>query len=76
MGAMTALTDLIRQNGTPPLFTEPLYSSAAAEVISRETGSGIYVLDPVVSGDTAPEAYEEAMRSNMRTLQTALSLEE
>jgi len=31
------------------------------------------MLDPVATGSTAPSAYEEAMRRNLRTLAEALS---
>jgi hypothetical protein len=33
----------------------------------------VRVLDPVSTGKTAPSAYEEAMRRNIRTLAEALS---
>jgi len=57
------------------LFTEPQYSPAAAETIARETGAKIYSLDPVVTGEATPDAadaYIDAMRKNMETLQQAL----
>lgn len=57
------------------LFTEPQYSPAAAETIARETGAKIYPLDPVVTGEATPDAadaYIDAMRKNMETLQQAL----
>ena len=57
------------------LFTEPQYSPAAAETISRETGAQMYVLDPVVTGEATPaakDAYLVAMRKNMETLKAAL----
>ena len=57
---------------TKVIFTEPQYSPKAAETIARETGAKIFTLDPIVSGEDAPEAYINAMRQNMSTLQTAL----
>ncbi len=57
------------------LFTEPQYSPSAAETIARETGAKIYPLDPVVTGEATPDAadaYLDAMRKNMETLQQAL----
>lgn len=57
------------------LFTEPQYSPAAAETISRETGAKIYTLDPVVTGEASPEAldaYIDAMKKNMEVLKEAL----
>lgn len=57
------------------IFTEPQYSPAAAETISRETGAKIYTLDPVVTGEAGPEAldaYIDAMKKNMEVLKEAL----
>lgn len=57
------------------LFTEPQYSSAAAETISRETGAKIYTLDPIVTGEATPEAadaYINTMQANGKTLQESL----
>ena len=57
------------------LFTEPQYSSKTAEVISRETGAKVYVLDPVVTGeaDGDTDAYIKKMKTNMKTLKEALN---
>lgn len=57
------------------LFTEPQYSPAAAETISRETGAKIYTLDPVVTGEaneSALNAYCTIMEQNAATLIEAL----
>ena len=57
------------------LFTEPQYSPAAAETISRETGAKIYSLDPVVTGEAneaALDAYITTMEKNAAVLKEAL----
>jgi len=57
------------------LFAEPQYSSKAADTISRETGAKVYILDPVVTGEAKPAAYDDyirAMEKNSKTLQEAL----
>lgn len=57
------------------LFTEPQYSPAAAETIARETGAKIYTLDPIVTGESTPDAaddYINKMKQNMATLKQAL----
>ena len=54
------------------IFTEPQYSPKAAETIANETGAKIFALDPIVTGEDDPNAYINAMRVNMSTLQTAL----
>ncbi len=64
--------DLVRQAGVKALFAEPQYAPAAAETIARETGARIFSLDPVVTGEMTPDAYETAMRQNIETLKQAL----
>lgn len=65
--------DIIRQSGVKAIFTEPQYSTKAAETIARETRSQVYTLDPAVSGPDDPGAYVEIMRSNLQVLMEALS---
>ncbi len=69
------LTEVIHQvtaAGNPPLFAEPQYKNAALEAISRETGAPVYVLDPIVTGNGSPTAYEDAMEQNLIVLLSAL----
>lgn len=65
--------EIIRQSGVKAIFTEPQYSTKAAETIARETRSQVYTLDPAVSGPDDPGAYVEIMRSNLQVLMEALS---
>ena len=62
----------VRAAGNPPLFAEPQYKSAALAAISRETQAPVFVLDPLVTGDGALTAYEDAMRKNLAVLVEAL----
>ena len=64
--------DLVTDLGIRALFVEPQYPQKAAETIARETGAGIFTLDPVVSGDGTKENYETIMRENARVLLEAL----
>ena len=64
--------DLVKEKGVKALFIEPQYPAKSAETIARETGAGIFTLDPVVSGDGTPESYEELMRKNAQVLTEAL----
>lgn len=69
------IIDVVRQTGIRALFAEPQYSSGAMETIADETGAVVYTLDPVVTGESVPEArdaYLDAMRRNMETLKEAL----
>ena len=57
------------------IFTEPQYSSKAAETIARETGAKIFELDPIVTGEAKPENlldYVNRMLNNLMTLAKAL----
>ena len=66
----------IEKLGNPPLFVEPQYTDLSAQTLSRETGSSVYSLDPVVTGpekDVPLDYYETIMLENMETLIEALS---
>ena len=57
------------------IFTEPQYSSKAAETIARETGAKIFELDPIVMGEAKPENsfdYIDKMLNNVMALAKAL----
>ena len=72
---LAKLVQVVRELGVPPLFVEPQYDDMAARTLADETGAQVYTLDPVVTGpvgDAALTYYEEAMRTNMQTLQVAL----
>ncbi len=62
----------VRRAGAKALFAEPQYASKAADVIARETGATVYMLDPVVTGVLSPDAYITAMERNLVELQRAL----
>ena len=70
---LTATIEKLNSMPVKVIFTEPQYSSKAAETISRETGARIYTLDPVVTGDGNPFDYLNKMMDNMMTLLKALS---
>lgn len=57
----------------PAIFTEKNGSVSAAQIISRETGCGVYRLDMAMAGDSAPgDGYFEAMYQNINTVREAL----
>ncbi|MBE5783487.1 MAG: zinc ABC transporter substrate-binding protein [Clostridiales bacterium] len=62
----------VKAAGNPPLFLESQYESAALKAVSQETGAPVYELDPLVTGDGALTAYEDAMRKNLQVLKEAL----
>ena len=56
------------------LFTEPFNQNVTVDVIARETNLPVYVLDPVVSGNSGndKDAYINAMKENAKVLLEAL----
>lgn len=70
---LTELTDIIRKENVKALFTEPYYKGSAAEILSNETGVGIFVLNPVTRGEKALTAYEDIMRQNIETIKKAVN---
>ncbi len=73
---MGELVREINRLGNPPLFVEPQYTDLSAETLSRETGSSVWSLDPVVTGpetDIPLDYYEMVMLQNMKVLVEALA---
>lgn len=56
-----------------PLFVEPQYPSTSANIISKETGARIYLLDSAVTGEISKDAYIKAMEKNLAVLKEALA---
>lgn len=67
--------DIIEETGCHVLFAEPDYSQAAIDVIARETGATVYILDPITTNQHGnhKDAYLLAMQQNIRVLKEALS---
>ena len=63
--------ELVKKNGIHELFIEPQYPAAAANVIAKETGAKIYVLDPAVTGPDDYDAYINIMENNLNVLKKA-----
>jgi zinc transport system substrate-binding protein len=68
---------LVRRTGVRAIFAEPQYPAKSAEVIRRETGVRVCLLDPAVTGDldpaTARGSYCAAMERNLAVLVAALA---
>ena len=67
--------ELAKNNNLKALFTEPQYTAKAATTISKEAGVPIYTLDPIVTGDSNPDSYNDyinKMKQNLETLKEAL----
>ncbi len=65
----------IREANIKALFAEPQYPAKAAQTIAQETGAKVFALDPAVTGEAKPDAYNDylnIMEQNLKTLQEAL----
>lgn len=70
--ALAQLSDEIKNGDIKALFTEPDYKGSAAKILSEETGVGVYVLNPITSGEKSLTAYEDIMRENYKTVLKAV----
>lgn len=67
------ITELVEEYRIPAVFVEKNGSSATAEVISRETGCGVFCLDMIMSGEgTGIRPYADAVEANLKTVWEAL----
>lgn len=62
------LIEIVNTHHLPAVFTEQNGSTAAAEIICAETGSGMFALDMAMAGDS----YFDAMYHNIDTVKEAL----
>lgn len=67
--------DKVKQLNVKALFAEPQYPAKAAEVIAKETGAKVFILNPAVTGESKPDAYDDyiiIMKKNLDVLKEAL----
>lgn len=72
---LATLAEVIREENVKALFAEPQYEDTSVDILARETGVPVYLLDPAVSGELDPtdyDAYLRVMRQNADTLAEAL----
>lgn len=69
---ITETIEIVKNSNIKALFAEPQYPSTAAQVIARETGAKIYILDPAVTGSDDLDSYINIMNANLAVLQEAL----
>lgn len=70
---LAATIDLIRREKVKAVFAEPQYPSTAAQQIADESGTSLYLLDPVASGNLKNlDAYLDIMEKNRLILMEAL----
>lgn len=75
-GELAKTIQMVRQAKVKALFAEPQYPAKSAEVVQRETGVPVSILDPAVTGPREPakarDSYIQAMEGNLRVLVKAL----
>ncbi|MEQ8170184.1 MAG: metal ABC transporter substrate-binding protein [Candidatus Eremiobacterota bacterium] len=64
--------EIIRKHKVKALFAEPQYSSKSADVISKETGLKVFILDPAATGPMEYDAYINIMKNNIKVIKEAL----
>lgn len=64
---------LIKSTGVKAIFAEPQYPESAANIVAKESGAAVYLLDPGVTGENDKDAYLDAMEKNLTVLKQALS---
>lgn len=78
---MARVIDTIRRTKAVAVFWEPPFGDRVAETVARETGVGVYPLNPFNTDAGLPAAstpeqkrrmYEDVMEQNLATLQRAL----
>lgn len=69
---LSRLIKIINENDAKALFTEPAYQGASAQILERETGAKIYILNPITSGEDTLSAYEDIMRQNASVIASHL----
>ena len=76
-GELAKTIQTIRKNKVKALFAEPQYPAKSAEVIHRETGVPVSILDPAVTGPRDPakarNSYINTMEDNLKVLEKALA---
>ena len=69
---IAALVENIKSNNVKAIFVEPGYNIKLVNVIAKEAGVNIYVLNPVTSGENNKDEYINIMRQNLVVLKEAL----
>lgn len=69
---LAELSNKIKEDNIKALFVDPNYSGSAAEILKRETGAEIYVVNPIISGEEKLTAYEDIMNENYKTILKAV----
>ncbi len=71
-GEIADIIESIKRNNVKAIFVEPEYSLKLVDMIAKETGAKVYMLNPVTSGKNNRDEYINIMRENLNVLKEAL----
>ena len=75
-GELAQTIRTVKKSNVKALFAEPQYPAKSAQIIERETGVPVSILDPAVTGPRDPvqarNSYLRTMENNGKILQKAL----
>lgn len=64
--------EIIRERRMSAIFTEPLLSHRIVSTLAADLGLMVYTLDPLETGESSPQWYEDRMRANVKVLKEVL----
>jgi len=70
---LASLRNTIRSEHVPVIFAEANHSLKAVRQLAADAEVRVAVLDTLESGQPSPEAYEQGMRENLKTLKNELA---
>ena len=71
-GYLAGVARIVGELGIVVIFVEPQFSPKVAEVIARDLGLQVRVLDPIETGDPLRDSYISLMRKNLDVLTEAM----
>lgn len=69
---MVDTINVVRASGIKVLFAEPQYPAKSMDIIAKETGAKVYILDSAVTGLMERDAYIKIMEKNLEVMKEAL----
>lgn len=70
--ALARIADEVERTGVNVIFSEPQFLPQIVETLARDYGLRVAELDPLETGETRPDYYEEVMRLNVQAIVNAL----
>ncbi|USF29751.1 metal ABC transporter substrate-binding protein [Clostridium sp. MD294] len=71
---LTQVIDLVKQQNITVFFAAEDEGKKYAQLIAKETGAKVYLLNPITTGELQKDAYLKAMEQNKNVIQEAIGL--